>query len=386
MTDLAQNKKTDWSATIRKLMIWAVFGGALYLLRGFFLLILLTFVIGYCAEQVVHFLSMRFRNVSRQALVCIVFAVGIGALVGLGFIMVPAVESEVARVKSRFPEYQNQIVSQYRELQQSYPSVAQGLENAVREFDAFRKGFLATGSESQPALRSAVAEHDAGLGGGDIAFAADLVLKSVNSLISAVFTVLLAVLFAFLILIDFSTIREETGRLRSTRIGWIYEEVRTTVVEFSASVGWILEAQIVISTINVILTIAGLWILGVPSLVLLTVILFFCGLVPVLGALVPLLPIALIAFAEGGLTLLVKCLIYISIERIFVGYLIEPRIFGKRFHMNPVFILVILLIGYQLAGLWGVILGLPVAYTALRPRAGTVLELPPEAVRIDSQT
>ncbi|MFN0204819.1 MAG: AI-2E family transporter [Planctomycetota bacterium] len=385
MTDPAQNTKTNWSATIRKLMIWAVFGGALYLLRSFFLLILLTFVIGYCAEQVVHFLSLRFRKASRQALVCIVFTIGIGALVGLGFIMVPAVESEVEHVKLKFPEYRDQIVSKYKEFQQSYPSAAQGVENALRELDTFRKGFLTTAPESQAATRPSASENAGGIGERDIAVAADVVLKSVSSLVSAVFTVLLAVLFAFLILIDLANIREETERLRSSRIGWLYEEVRTTVVEFSASVGWILEAQIVISTINVILTIAGLWILGVPSLVLLTVILFFCGLVPVLGALVPLLPIALIAFAEGGLSLLIKCLIFIAVERIFVGYVVEPRIFGKRFHMNSVFILVILLIGYQLAGLWGVILGLPVAHSALRQRHGPALEIPPGAVSLDSK-
>jgi predicted PurR-regulated permease PerM len=366
---------TDWSSIVRKLMIWGVFGGMLYLLRGFFLLVLLTFVFAYCAEQVIRFLGARVRNVSRPVLVCAVFGIGIAALVGLGFITVPAVEAEAARVKVRLPEYRGQIAHKYDEFQDAYPALARSFESAFHNLETLRREFFASPVESQPESMpsddSSSLAHETG-----IAFAADFVLRSVNSVVSAVFTVALSLLFAFLILVDLSTIREETERLRTSRIGWIYEEVRSTVIEFSASVGWILEAQILISAINTILTITGLWLLGIPSLLLLAVILFFCGLVPVLGALVPLLPIALVAFAEGGMSLLVKCLAFIVVERVFVGYAVEPRIFGKRFHMNPVFVLVILFVGYQVAGIWGVVLGLPVAYTALRPRGGVVVPGP----------
>jgi predicted PurR-regulated permease PerM len=61
-------------------------------------------------------------------------------------------------------------------------------------------------------------------------------------------------------------------------------------------------------------------------------------------------------------------LIVYAVIRGVAGYTIEPKIFGRRFHINTVFILVILLIGYKAAGIWGVLLGLPVAYAIIRPR------------------
>lgn len=355
----------DWLSVFRKIAIWGVFAGVLYLLRSFFLLIFLTFVIGYAAEQIVELLEKRFPRASRSVLVIGVFLASIAGLVGLGLVLVPAVEAEIEHFKSRFPEYRDQIIIKYREFEHAWPGLADQLNYALGRAESFRRQFFGEALESMPA--TAPGEMSA-FSAGDVAATTELLLTYVRGALAAIFTFLLAWFFAFLILIDLAPIRAEMERLRLSRVGWLYREVRETVVEFAASVGWILEAQIIISTINTILTVVGLWILGVPSLLLLSVVLFLFGLVPVLGALVPLVPICFIAFAEGGVPLFVKCLVFIGIERIFVGYLIEPKIFGTRFHMNSVFVLVILLIGYKLAGVWGVVLGLPVAYTVLRPR------------------
>ncbi|MBI3820576.1 MAG: AI-2E family transporter [Planctomycetes bacterium] len=347
---------------LRRLAIWAIFAGVLYLLRGFFLLILMTFVIGYTAEHFVAFLQGRVRKVARPLLVILVFSASIAAIVGLGYVMIPAIESEVSHVKAKFPEYRDQIASKYKELEQSWPGISDPVARAIGRADILRRQFFGESAESLPAA-GASGPADSGM---DFAAATDLLLSSVRAAISAIFTFLLAWLFAFLIVLDLGTIRAEIERLQSSRVGWLYREVRASVVEFAASVGWFLEAQIAISAVNTIVTIAGLWILGLPSLPLLGVILFFCGLVPVLGALVPLVPICFIAFAEGGAPLFIKCLVFVGIERALVGYAVEPRIFGRRFHMNSVFVLVILLVGYKLAAIWGIVLGLPVAYTALR--------------------
>jgi predicted PurR-regulated permease PerM len=140
-------------------------------------------------------------------------------------------------------------------------------------------------------------------------------------------------------------------------------------VEVGESVGRILEAQFLISLIETIIIVIALWILGVPSLVLIGVIMFFVGLVPVLGGVIGALPVAWVAFTAGGTPLLVKSMIACVAIRGIAGYTIEPKIFGKRFHVNTVFILVILLLGFRFAGIWGVLLGLPVAYAIIRPRS-----------------
>lgn len=350
-------------AVVRRLAIWTVFAGALYLLRSFFLFIFITFVFSYSAEKAVQYLTGRFSRVSRQAWVAFVFIGSIAVFAGLGFVLVPSVKAEIAHVKAMLPSYRDQFTEEYRKFELEYPAIAQSLSDAVLSAGSLKEQFLSDHGESRPAN----AGHE------DFALMTNELLKTASGVVSGVLTVLIGWLFAFLITLDLKNLHGELEKLKSSRVGWVYQEVRSSVIEFAASVGWFLEAQILISAINTVLTVAGLWILGVPSILLLSVIIFFTGLVPVLGALLPVIPLALIAMANGGLPLVLKVVIFLIVERIVVAYWIEPRIFGRRFQFNSVFVLVILLVGYKVAGIWGVILGLPVAYTMLRPRSPLVV-------------
>jgi predicted PurR-regulated permease PerM len=65
--------------------------------------------------------------------------------------------------------------------------------------------------------------------------------------------------------------------------------------------------------------------------------------------------------------------------------LLSPRIVGKILHLHPVVVLAILVIGEHLFGIWGLLLGVPVAVFAIH--AGILAEgipgiyEPPEARR-----
>ena len=56
-----------------------------------------------------------------------------------------------------------------------------------------------------------------------------------------------------------------------------------------------------------------------------------------------------------------------------IGYVITPIIFGRQFKLNIVAVLFILFIGNQVAGVWGMILGVPVANYLLRDVLGVPL-------------
>jgi predicted PurR-regulated permease PerM len=59
------------------------------------------------------------------------------------------------------------------------------------------------------------------------------------------------------------------------------------------------------------------------------------------------------------------------------AYLLNPLIYGAEFHFNPVLTLLILFIAHHAAGVWGMLLGLPVA----RYLITDVFEVPMEAGR-----
>ena len=41
-------------------------------------------------------------------------------------------------------------------------------------------------------------------------------------------------------------------------------------------------------------------------------------------------------------------------------YILNPKIFGERLHINPVLVLMILTAGGKLFGVWGLLLGVPI--------------------------
>lgn len=358
----------DFLAVARRLLVWAVFLGILYYLRDFLLLIFLTFVFVYSAGRAVRVLEARSPKIPRPLLVTAVFLGILGLLTGVGFLLVPGVKSEVDRFSEQFPAHRDSVIQAYKDFAASHPQAAGVADAVIRQFVDIRENLETLGqvkTETSPRVETAPAGH---LPIESLTVAVNWIYTFVASLISAVVTVFMAILFAFLILIDSTTIQREVKGLETSRVGWLYKEVRESIIEVGESVGRILEAQFLISLIETVLIVIALWILGVPSLFLLGVLTFFLGLVPVLGGVFAAVPLAWVAFTGGGTPLLVKSLIVYAVIRGVAGYTIEPKIFGRRFHINTVFILVILLIGYKAAGIWGVLLGLPVAYAIIRPR------------------
>lgn len=357
----------DWLWILQRIAVWAVFLGLFYWLRDFFLLIFLTFVFAYSGARAVNALQPRAPRVPRGALVCGVFVAFLGALVGLGFLVVPRVDSEIRLFQDQFPNYRVSVLRGLDDLRARYPFVGDALDRAIEEIDALRAQVLggdaaASGPAGAPPAPALARERIVGVAVGWISGFAGAVVSGVTN-------VLLALVFAFLILIDAHTLRQEVEGFESSRVAWIYNEVRATLVEIGISVGSVLEAFAVISFVETLVIVAVLWVLGVPSLLLIGVVTFFLGLVPVVGQVAPALPIAWIAFAHGGMPLLVKGLVGYFAVRSIAGYTFEPRVFGSRFKLSTLLILVTLMVGFKAAGIWGMILGIPIAYSILRPRA-----------------
>ncbi|HKE00372.1 MAG TPA: AI-2E family transporter [Planctomycetota bacterium] len=403
-------------AILRRAAVWAVFAGLLYLLRDFLLLIFLTFVFSYSAGLAVRALEPRLPRAPRGLLAVSIFVGSLLALVGLGVVLVPRVEDEVENVRRSFPAYRDKMVNVFQGLSRDYPRFAQTVDpvaallrvrkidwrdvsttqqlatrdpelakwltsdDEVRKLAAIRWSEVSTLEDLErqdPEARRLVA-RTTWLGRLqylelDDLLKLDVVAKIAVAVVAAVtivLTALLALLFAFLVVLDLPRLSREVESIETSRLGWLYHEVRDTVVEFALSVGFFLQAQVAIAAINTALTVIGLLVLGVPSLFLLGVIVFFCGIVPVLGTYLSSVPIVLVALASpgGGIGLAVRVVILIVGVHLVEAYVLEPRIFGKRFQMNPVFVLAIVVVGYQLAGLWGLVLGIPVSYTLLRPK------------------
>src|SRR5690606_29067834 len=183
----------------------------------------------------------------------------------------------------------------------------------------------------------------------------------INMLYRATATTLLALLFSYLILIDLVRIKRGIAQLKSSRVGDFYDEAAQPIVRFGVLVGRAIEAQAWIACVNTLLTLIGMLLLDIPLVAVLSMIVFVCSFVPVLGVFLSTTPIVLVALNTGGPMLSLAAIGMVVVIHAFEAYLLNPLIYGRHLRLNPVLTLIILYVGYHAFGLWGMLLGVPVA-------------------------
>jgi len=383
----------------RRSVIWAIFFGLLWVLRDFFGLVFLTFVLAFAAAPLAEFGNQRLRM--RQglslSLVYLLFLLAIGSFVRF---VAPDIASEANRLIGNLPQIEQSMVNAKNNLLEQYPSMRQPLNGFLRsaleddfivELDEalaterVRLGLdetvllqsLETGGEPGSAVSQYLRKQDqllvSALMTEQFQHIRQLAPAAINMVYRGVATTLLALLFSFLLLMDLGRIKHGVGRLRNSRVGDFYEEAAMPVVRFGLLLGRSLEAQAMIAVINTLLTLVGLWILDIPLMAMLSAIVFVCSFIPVLGVFISTTPIVLVALNAGGLSLSFGVIGLIVIIHAVEAYLLNPFIYGRHLKLNPVLTVMILYAGYHVFGLWGMLLGVPVARYFLHDVLGVPL-------------
>jgi predicted PurR-regulated permease PerM len=343
-------------------LVWGLMFATIYLLRSFFLLIFLTFVFSYIQISGVGRLEKYFRSrVLRVVLVEIMVLVVISTAV---IFLVPKVKAQTNLFLSQFSSYLNRVDRELVELSSKYPLLGEIIpELQLKEISQQEKAQKEDGKYSPTgALLQQLLKIDEETGG----------IQNVNHLIGAVRNVggkiaavtsafLLSLLFSFLIILDLPKLTKSVRNLEHTRLSFMYVSVADNIKDFSQVLGRALEAQLIIATINSILTALGLTVLGLgDNVAFLSVIVFFCSFIPVVGVFISSIPICLISLQADGLQTMGLAIFMITAIHLLEGYILNPRVYGSYMRINPVIVLIILTIGGKLFGFWGLLLGVPI--------------------------
>ena len=371
----------------RRVLIWVVLFGLLWLLRDFFGLVFMTFVLAFVAAPLAEFGTRRLRLAPRFSL-SLVYLLYLGTLIGFISFVAPSVADEVNRLIGNLPQIEQRLIDTKNALVQRYPDLREPINGFLRSalpdetianidrelatersrlgiaedtlneqlaLDQPPQGVYATYLDRQDML------HLNALLAEQMSNGRTLALGIVTWLYRATATMLLALLFSFLLLLDLKRIVEGVQRLRQSRVADFYEVAATPVVRFGVLVGRAIEAQGMIAVVNTVLTLIGLLLLKIPLLMVLGFIVFVCSFIPVLGVFISTTPVVLVALNAGGIGLSLWVVALITLIHVVEAYLLNPLIYGKHLRLNPVLTLVILYVGYHGFGLWGMLLGVPVS-------------------------
>jgi len=298
----------------------------IYLVRSVLALLAIAVFTALALGPAVDFFS---RKLPRPGAILVVYLLIAIAIFGVGLLVVPPIASEVKGLSKDIPGYLKDLRSndQFRRYDNRY-----GITKKLK-----------TEGDRLPARL------------GDAAGA----LKAVTVGVFAGATKLLVVLtVAFLLLLDGRRLvgfgLRLTGPAREARY-------RSVALDIYRAVSGYVTGNLVISFIAGTVTYVTLSILGVPFAVPLAVLMAFLDIIPLIGATIGGIVIALITlfndFPTSTIAWVVVLIVYQQIE----NNLLQPFVYKRTVSVPALGVIVAVLVGSSLLGVLGALLAIPVA-------------------------
>ena len=317
--------------------------------------IVIALFLALALDPLVGWIQHRGR-ISRGPAIGIAYLIVLVVIVGVGASFIPKLVDEVNGFVDALPNYAHDLTH------------GRG-----------RLGFLETKYHVVEKVRQAVKNGGArkvlGLSGAALS-----VTKSVITIIAATVTI---VFLTFFMLLEghawverFYGLFPEKSQARMRKVGHdIYRTVGGYVT------GNILISLIAGASITIVLLITG-----VPYAVALGLLVAVLDLIPLAGATVAGVIVAIVAFLHSvpaGIIAVTFFIVYQQVE----NHFLQPVIYGRTVQLSPLVVLVSVLVGAELAGILGALAAIPVAGSIqvivrdqLAHRRGQVIEAPGTAV------
>lgn len=345
---------------VRRMLIFVFIIVILIWLRSMLSIFLLTFMFVYLGNSAERLVSRLILKLFRRRINPRVVVVGLYALVILALVLL---------------------------LWTYIPMIVLQIRGLVSDTDKYISTMQASGSSgsnsafSLPSILQFVTSHvDISKymesGGTSIA-------KFVTNIGTAGFNIFLSLILSLFFLLGKPSVRTFLRQFKDSKLHWMYEDMRYFVHKFSNSFGAVIQTQLLISAINTLISMVALSIMGFPSVFGLAAMIFVLGLVPVAGVFISLVPLCLIGYVTGGISRVVWVIVLIAILHALEGYVLNPKLMSNKTEL-PVFVtFLVLLIAEHVIGLWGLVIGLPMAVflldilEVLPPDGGKRKALPP---------
>jgi hypothetical protein len=165
--------------------------------------------------------------------------------------------------------------------------------------------------------------------------------------------------FAFYLLVDFPKAKQGMADL----IPLPYRDVTLARLgEVDAVISSFLRGQLTIGLILACINGFGLLLIGVPLGLLIGILAGLANMVPYMSLVVGLMPALMLGWAEFGASgRLLAVVGLFAGSQLLEGAVLSPRILAASINLHPVFVLLAVIAGGNLFGLFGMLLAVPVA-------------------------
>jgi predicted PurR-regulated permease PerM len=190
-----------------------------------------------------------------------------------------------------------------------------------------------------------------------------------SGVVHVALVVVLGPLLAFYLLVDLPKIqRVSTALVPAPR----REEVRGLAGTLADTLGGFFRGQLLVALLVGAFCVGGFYVVGLPYFVLIGALTALLALVPLIGLVIAAVPVLFVAFTtsgrtggvlhiSGGWRLALACSVILLVAQQLDLRVLSPRLLSRTVRLHPVTVLLSLLVGGTLQGLWGMLLAVPAA-------------------------
>ena len=354
------NEKHIWSKRPESMLDWFCVVGAciaFYLLLnnlgyflgriGIFINILSPFaggiVIAYILDPMVKFFYARLfkeKKGTRGFAILLAYAVAILLLMLLGWLVVPQIVNSIGMLFTNFPSYIQGVQEMLLYVQSEYGIDLQQATKMLDDSEAMVKEIYAMATNAMPQIVASIG--------------------SVASNFVAIFTSIAASIY---MLADKDHLLHQ---LRTLAHAFLPEKVASNTLRIChyANVNFtgFFVGKIIDSAIIGVITFVAMTILRLDFAVLISVFIGITNIIPVFGPFIGAIPSVFILLLIDPLQAVIFCVLILIIQQL-DGNFIGPKILGSSIGISALWILFSIVVGGDLFGIVGMVVGVPVFAT-----------------------
>lgn len=296
--------------------------------------VVLATVTIYVLNPVVNFLKRR--HMPRVVATFLAFLGLIGLIVAVGALIAPTVTSQASELTTSFPEIYEKTTIEIEDLVEGlgFGDIDLWSYDRLREF--------VQDPEAQDQILSVVWDR---LG------------EVTTGLLETILVFFLAPVVAFYVLVDLPRVRQEAISLIPEGQK---EEVLHVSRQLGSVIGGFLRGQVLVALIVGVMMSIGFRIIGLQFWLIIGMIAGFLNIIPFVGPWVGGILGVTVGFVTADVTTALWAGLIALIVQQIDNHLISPNVLRATVSLHPAVIILVLVLGGAIGGIWGVLLAVPV--------------------------
>ncbi|TWT02323.1 AI-2E family transporter [Planomicrobium sp. CPCC 101079] len=251
------------------------------------------------------------------------------------------------------------VTDQVNALAENAPEIIENTESYIQYLLDQRDRLPASVEEQLTGVTEQFGARAAGIG--------TWVLSFLTSFVSGLFTLVLVPFFLIYLLIDHRKfVPFISGFFSGARCRWI----RKTMHDIDHTLQAYIQGQLFVSFLVGVMLLIGYLIIGLEYALLLALIGMATNVIPFLGPYIAVVPAIIIALVQEPIMAVYVLVVMLVAQQIESNF-ITPNVMGNALDVHPLTVITLILAAGNIAGLWGIILAIPV-YAVIKAIAKNV--------------